>query len=52
MAITGPFTDWSHTYPYVQIETDIGGSSNLCDPATGADCTAPRSTPTSTRSTR
>jgi hypothetical protein len=38
---TGPFTAGGHTYPQVQFETDIGGSSNLCNTATGAGCTAP-----------
>ena len=37
----GPFTGGGHTYPQVQFETDIGGSSNLCNVTTGAGCTAP-----------
>jgi len=37
----GPFTKGGHTYPQVQFESDIGGSSNLCDVATGAGCTVP-----------
>jgi hypothetical protein len=37
----GPFQQNGHPYPQVQFETDIGGSSNLCNPATGAGCTAP-----------
>jgi len=37
----GPFTDGGHTYPQIQFESDIGGSSNLCKPATGAGCTVP-----------
>ncbi|MBV9802772.1 MAG: hypothetical protein JO130_06260 [Solirubrobacterales bacterium] len=36
----GPFTG-GRTYPQVQFETDIGGSSNLCNVATGAGCTVP-----------
>jgi hypothetical protein len=38
---TGPFTSGGHTYPQIQFESDIGGSSNLCDVATGAGCTTP-----------
>jgi hypothetical protein len=37
----GPFTVGGHTYPTVQYETDVGGSSNLCDVTTGAGCTVP-----------
>ncbi|TVZ06632.1 hypothetical protein EAS64_04420 [Trebonia kvetii] len=37
----GPFTSGGHTYPQVQFETDVGGSSNLCDVSTGAGCTVP-----------
>jgi hypothetical protein len=37
----GPFTVGGHTYPTVQYETDVGGSSNLCDVGTGAGCTVP-----------
>jgi hypothetical protein len=36
----GPFTN-GKPYPKIQFETDIGGSSFLCDVTTGADCTAP-----------
>ena len=35
----GPFTNGGQTYPQVQFESDIGGSSNLCNVATGAGCT-------------
>ena len=34
----GPFTN-GKTYPQIQFETDISGSANLCDTATGAGCT-------------
>jgi hypothetical protein len=37
----GPFTVGGHTYPNVQFESNVGGSSNLCDPGTGAGCTVP-----------
>jgi hypothetical protein len=37
----GPFTFGGHTYPQVQFETDVGGSSNLCNTNTGAGCTVP-----------
>jgi len=37
----GPFTAGGHTYPQVQFETDVAGSSNLCNTKTGAGCTAP-----------
>jgi hypothetical protein len=37
----GPFTGDGRTYPTVQFESDIGGSSNLCDVGTGAGCTVP-----------
>jgi hypothetical protein len=37
---TGPFTG-GRPYPTVQFETDIAGSSNLCNVATGAGCAAP-----------
>ncbi len=40
MQYAGPFTN-GKTYPQIQFETDIGGSSALCDVATGADCTVP-----------
>jgi hypothetical protein len=36
----GPFTN-GKTYPKVQFETDVSGSANLCDTATGAGCTVP-----------
>lgn len=36
----GPFTH-GHTYPGVQFETDIGGSSNLCNTTTGVGCATP-----------
>ncbi|MBV9367235.1 MAG: hypothetical protein JOY89_23615, partial [Solirubrobacterales bacterium] len=35
----GPFTG-GRTYPTVQFETDVAGSENLCNVATGAGCTA------------
>jgi hypothetical protein len=35
----GPFTTGGHTYPQVQFESDVGGSSNLCNISTGAGCT-------------
>jgi hypothetical protein len=41
VAISGPYTTGHRTYPAIQFETDIGGSSNLCDTTTGAGCTAP-----------
>jgi len=37
----GPFQRNGLPYPTVQFETDVAGSSNLCNFATGADCTAP-----------
>ena len=37
----GPFTVGGHTYPSVQFESNVGGSSNLCDVTTGAGCTVP-----------
>ena len=37
----GPFTAGGHTYPQVQFETDVGGSSALCNTSTGVGCTAP-----------
>ncbi len=37
----GPFTASGSTYPQVQFQTDVGGSENLCNVATGAGCTAP-----------
>jgi hypothetical protein len=41
MAISGPYTTGFATYPYIQFETDVGGSSALCNVATGANCLAP-----------
>jgi hypothetical protein len=37
----GPFQASGRPYPQTQFETDIAGSENLCDVATGAGCTAP-----------
>ena len=37
----GPFDAGGNTYPLVEWETDIPGSENLCNVATGAGCTAP-----------
>jgi hypothetical protein len=37
----GPFNAKGKPYPQVQFESDIGGSSFLCDTATGAGCTVP-----------
>jgi hypothetical protein len=37
----GPFDGHLRPYPQVQFESDIGGSSFLCNTATGADCTVP-----------
>jgi hypothetical protein len=37
----GPFTRGGRTYPTIQFESNAGGSSNLCDVATGAGCTQP-----------
>ena len=37
----GPFQANGQPYPQVQYETDIGGSSFLCNTATGAGCTVP-----------
>jgi hypothetical protein len=37
----GPFQGNGQPYPQVQYETDIGGSSFLCNTTTGTDCTAP-----------
>jgi hypothetical protein len=37
----GPFTGRGSIYPKIQFQTDIAGSSSLCNVATGADCTAP-----------
>jgi hypothetical protein len=35
----GPFTARGHSYPQVQFESDVGGSSSLCNTPTGAGCT-------------
>jgi len=40
MQYAGPFTN-GKTYPQIQFESDIGGSSALCDVATGVGCTVP-----------
>ena len=40
MRYAGPFTN-GQPYPVVQFESDIGGSSNLCNTVTGQDCTVP-----------
>jgi hypothetical protein len=40
MRYAGPFTGGS-PYPQVQYESDIGGSSFLCNTTTGAGCTTP-----------
>ena len=37
----GPFQATGQPYPQVQFETDVVGSSNLCDTATGTGCAAP-----------
>jgi hypothetical protein len=37
----GPFQANGKPYPQVQYESDIGGSSALCNTATGAGCTVP-----------
>jgi hypothetical protein len=37
----GPFMASGKPYPQIQYETDLGASEILCDPATGAGCTAP-----------
>ncbi len=37
----GPFNAQGKPYPQVQFESDIGGSSFLCDTATGVGCTVP-----------
>ena len=37
----GPFQRNGLPYPKVQFETDVAGSSSLCNLNTGADCTAP-----------
>ena len=40
MRYAGPFTN-GQPYPAIQFESDIGGSSNLCNTVTGQDCTVP-----------
>ncbi len=37
----GPFQANGHPYPQIQFESDIGGSSALCNTATGTNCTVP-----------
>jgi hypothetical protein len=37
----GPFQGDGQAYPQVQYETDIGGSSFLCNTSTGSGCTVP-----------
>jgi hypothetical protein len=37
----GPLDGNGKPYPQVQFETDAGGSERLCNPTTGARCTAP-----------
>ena len=37
----GPFQANGQPYPQVQYESDIGGSSALCDTTTGSGCTVP-----------
>jgi hypothetical protein len=37
----GPFTGGGRTYPSVQFESNVGGSSILCNVGTGAGCTQP-----------
>jgi hypothetical protein len=37
----GPFQINGRAYPTIQFETNVGGSSNLCDVATGTNCTVP-----------
>jgi len=37
----GPLNAQGKPYPQVPFESDIGGSSFLCDTATGAGCTVP-----------
>jgi hypothetical protein len=37
----GPFQANGQPYPQIQYESDIGGSSALCDPTTGSGCTVP-----------
>jgi hypothetical protein len=37
----GPFQANGNPYPQIQFETNVGGSENLCDIATGANCTVP-----------
>jgi hypothetical protein len=40
-AYLGPFDAQGKPYPQVQFESDIGGSEELCDTATGVGCTTP-----------
>jgi hypothetical protein len=37
----GPFQASGKPYPKIQFESDVGGSSALCNPVTGAGCTVP-----------
>jgi hypothetical protein len=37
----GPFDARGNPYPQIQFETNVAGSSSLCDVLTGAGCTAP-----------
>jgi hypothetical protein len=37
----GPFQLNGRPYPTIQFESNVGGSSNLCDVGTGANCTVP-----------
>ena len=37
----GPFQANGQPYPQIQFESDIGGSSALCDTTTGSGCTVP-----------
>jgi hypothetical protein len=37
----GPFLASGKPYPQIQFESNVGGSSALCNVATGADCTVP-----------
>ncbi|HET8978207.1 MAG TPA: hypothetical protein VFN87_08610 [Solirubrobacteraceae bacterium] len=41
MRYAGPYTVGGAPYPNIQVETDVGGSENLCNTTTGAGCTAP-----------
>jgi hypothetical protein len=41
MEYVGPFQANGQPYPQIQFETDIGGSSYLCNTSTGGNCTVP-----------